>query len=182
MPGAPLALWFLAGVAWSFGPGGRRMLVPLALLAAVAFGGHFVAAPALGWSRLAVNDYKGVAYARKFPDAERVYESVSPFGYVEAYASSYLHFAPGLSDNAAFNLPSVPANAYLAMYIDSDGPIGVMRHLDVVRRLKECVRQHGHQNGEHRVQHRCATVFASTVHARYTAWRITRGIVSLSIP
>jgi hypothetical protein len=126
---APLALWLAAGIAWSFGPGGWRMLAPIVVLAAVAFGGHFVAAPALGWSRLAVNDYKGVAYARKFPDAERVYESVSPFGYIEAYSSSYLHFAPGLSDNAAFNLPTIPANAYLAMYIDSDGPIGIIRNL-----------------------------------------------------
>ena len=48
---------------------------------------------------------------------------------LEAYTSSYLHFAPGLSDNAAFNLPTMPANAYLAMYIDSDGPIGIMRDL-----------------------------------------------------
>lgn len=126
---APLALWLAAGVAWSLGPGGRRTGIPLLLLAVVAFGGHFVAAPALGWSRLAVNDYKGVAYARKFPDAKRVFESVSPFGYIEVYSSSYLHFAPGLSDNAAFNLPAIPANAYLAMYIDSDGPIGIIRNL-----------------------------------------------------
>jgi hypothetical protein len=126
---APLALWLAAGIAWSLGPGGWRTLAPVVVLAALAFGGHFVVAPALGWSRLAVNDYKGVAYARKFPDAERVYESVSPFGYIEAYSSSYLHFAPGLSDNAAFNLPTIPANAYLAMYIDSDGPIGIIRNL-----------------------------------------------------
>src|SRR5579863_1960548 len=44
---APLALWFLAGVAWSFGPGGLRTLVPLVVLGALAFGGHFIAAPAL---------------------------------------------------------------------------------------------------------------------------------------
>ncbi|HXW19847.1 MAG TPA: hypothetical protein VEK35_05015 [Roseiarcus sp.] len=126
---APLALWAAAMAAWSFGPAGRWTLAPFALLAALAFGGHFLAAPALGLSRLAVNDYKGVAYARKFPDSKRVYESVSPFGYLEAYSSSYLHFAPGLSDNAAFNLPTMPTNAYLGMYIDSDGPIGVMRDL-----------------------------------------------------
>ncbi len=126
---APLALWLAAGLAWASGPGGRRMLAPLIGLAVLAFGGHFIAAPAYGLSRLAVNDYKGVAYARKFPDAARVYESVSPFGYIEAYSSSYLHFAPGLSDNAAFNLPTMPANAYLAMYIDSDGPIGIIRDL-----------------------------------------------------
>ena len=82
-----------------------------------------------GLKTLAVNDYKGVSYARKFPDAKRVYESASPFGYLEAYSSSYLHFAPGLSDNAGFSLPTMPANAYLGLYIDSDGPIGVMRDL-----------------------------------------------------
>ena len=58
-----------------------------------------------------------------------MFESYSPFGYLEAYTTSYLHFAPGLSDNAGFNLPEMPANAYLGLYIDSDGPIGVMRHL-----------------------------------------------------
>jgi hypothetical protein len=126
---APLALWLAAMIAWALGPGGKRALAPFLILAILAFGGHFYVAPTLGLSRLAVNDYKGVAYARKFPDSQRVYESVSPFGYIEAYSSSYLHFAPGLSDNAAFNLPAVPANAYLAMYIDSDGPIGVIRNL-----------------------------------------------------
>jgi spermidine synthase len=70
-----------------------------------------------------------VAYARKFPDAKKVYESASPFGFLEAYSSSYLHFAPGLSDNAGFNLPTMPANAYLGLYIDGDGPIGIMRDL-----------------------------------------------------
>ena len=126
---APLALWFAACLAWAFGPGGKRAILPYAALALIAFGGHFVAAPALGLSRLAVNDYKGVSYARKFPDARKVYESASPFGYLEAYSSSYLHFAPGLSDNAGFNLPEMPANAYLALYIDSDGPIGIIRDL-----------------------------------------------------
>ncbi len=126
---APLALWFAACLAWAFGPGGRRAIPPYAALALIAFGGHFLAAPALGLSRLAVNDYKGVAYARKFPDAQKVYENASPFGLLEAYSSSYLHFAPGLSDNAGFNLPEMPANAYLALYIDSDGPIGIIRDL-----------------------------------------------------
>jgi spermidine synthase len=126
---APLALWFAASLAWAFGPGGRRAIPAYVALALIAFGGHFVAAPALGLSRLAVNDYKGVAYARKFPDAQKVYESASPFGFLEVYSSSYLHFAPGLSDNAGFNLPEMPANAYLALYIDSDGPIGIIRDL-----------------------------------------------------
>ena len=126
---APLALWLAAGVAWAFGPGGLRFVAPIVLVAALSFAAHFVVAPALHVSRLAVNDYKGVAYARKFPDSQRVFESVSPFGYLEGYSSSYLHFAPGLSDNAGFNLPEMPANAYLALYIDSDGPIGIIRDL-----------------------------------------------------
>jgi hypothetical protein len=126
---APLALWLAAGLAWTFGPGGWRFAAPILVMAAATFGAHFIVAPAYGISRLAVNDYKGVAYARKFPDSERVFESVSPFGYLEGYSSSYLHFAPGLSDNAGFNLPKMPANAYLALYIDSDGPIGIIRNL-----------------------------------------------------
>ena len=93
------------------------------------------AAGALGIPKLAVSDYKGVAYARKFPDSERVYERASPFGYLEVYSSSYLHFAPGLSDNAAFNLPEIPANAYLGMYIDSEGPSGIIRNLPAEDRL-----------------------------------------------
>ena len=126
---APLALWLAACLAWAFGPGGLSSLIPYLVAGAFAFGGHFVAAPAFGLKTLAVNDYKGVSYARKFPDSKKVFESASPFGYLEAYSSSYLHFAPGLSDNAGFNLPTMPVNAYLGLYIDSDGPIGVMRDL-----------------------------------------------------
>ncbi len=126
---APLALWMAACVAWAVGPGGLSALIPYLMAGVLAFSGHFVLAPALGLKTLAVNDYKGVSYARKFPDAKKVYESASPFGFLEIYASSYLHFAPGLSDNAGFNLPTMPANAYLGLYIDSDGPIGVMRDL-----------------------------------------------------
>jgi spermidine synthase len=126
---APLGLWLAACLAWGFGPGGRGALVPFLVAGVLAFAGHFALAPALGLKTLAVNDYKGVAYARKFPDAKKVYESASPFGFLEVYSSSYLHFAPGLSDNAGFSLPTMPANAYLGLYIDGDGPIGVMRDL-----------------------------------------------------
>ena len=126
---APLAVWLAACLAWGVGPGGLGSLVPYLLAGVVAFGGHFSLAPALGLKTLAVNDYKGVSYARKFPDAKKVYESASPFGYLEVYSSSYLHFAPGLSDNAGFSLPTMPVNAYLGLYIDSDGPIGIMRDL-----------------------------------------------------
>src|SRR6185437_7612971 len=39
------------------------------------------------------------------------------------------HFAPGLSDNAAFNLPDLPPKSYVGMYIDGEGPEGIMRQL-----------------------------------------------------
>ena len=48
---------------------------------------------------------------------------------MEVYSSSYLHFAPGQSDNAAFNLKNMPANAYLGLYIDSEGPSGIIKDL-----------------------------------------------------
>ena len=101
-------------------------------LSAVAVGAvaaHFALPPLLDIPALAVSDYKGVAYARKFPDSRRVYARPSPFGYLEVYSSSYLHFAPGLSDNAAFSLPKMPDNAYLGMYIDGEGPSGIIRDL-----------------------------------------------------
>ena len=78
--------------------------------------------------KLAVSDYsRAYICARRFPDSKLEYESVSPFGHLEIYSSSYLHFAPGLSDNASLNLAEMPENAYLGLYIDGDGPIGVMR-------------------------------------------------------
>ena len=126
---APLLLWLAGAVAWFIG---LRTLRPLPWLGAVAvltLGAHFALPPLLGIPKLAVSDYKGVAYARKFPDSQRVYQSQSPFGYLEVYASSYLHFAPGLSDNAAFNLKQMPANAYRGLYIDGEGPSGIIRNL-----------------------------------------------------
>ena len=124
----PLALWALGGLLWFRAMGSARQIAGFGLVAALAFGGHLVAS-SLGFTTLAVSDYKGVSYARKFPDAAQVYRSISPFGDLEIYSSSYLHFAPGLSDNAAFNLPEEPANAYLAMYNDGEGPTGIIRNL-----------------------------------------------------
>ncbi len=125
----PLILWFAGSAFWLIATGRPGRIAALAVLALATIAAHFVLPSTLGVSKLAVSDYKGVAYARKFPDSQRVYESASPFGYLEVYSSSYLHFAPGLSDNAAFNLPKMPANAYLGMYIDGDGPIGIIRDL-----------------------------------------------------
>jgi spermidine synthase len=126
---APLALWAIGALLWFVGQSDRRSMILLAVSVLMAFGGHFAVPDWLGIPKLATSDYKGVAYARKFPDMARVYHNISPFGDLELYSSSYLHFAPGLSDNAAFNLPEMPANAYWGMYIDGDGPIGVMRKL-----------------------------------------------------
>jgi len=126
---APLVLWVAAAAAWFMAVEGRRALTALLAVAIATFGAHLWLAPALGVSKLAVSDYKGVAYARKFPDSQRVYARNSPFGYLEVYASSYLHFAPGLSDNAAFNLKAFPANAYEGLYLDGDGPSGIIRAL-----------------------------------------------------
>jgi spermidine synthase len=125
----PLLLWFVGTVLWFEAVDHRRGNFWLVACAALAVAAHFTLPELLDIRKLAVSDYKGVAYARKFPDSTRVYERASPFGYLEVYSSSYLHFAPGLSDNAAFNLPTMPANAYLGMYIDGDGPSGIIRNL-----------------------------------------------------
>ena len=125
---APLALWSIGGILWFRAMKSKSQLTVFAFAAAFAFAVQMLA-PSLGLTTLAVSDYKGVSYARKFPDSALVYRSISPFGDLEIYSSSYLHFAPGLSDNAAFNLPEVPSNAYLAMYNDGEGPTGIIGNL-----------------------------------------------------
>ena len=125
----PLILWFLGSMLWFTALANRRGALWLVAVAVASIAGHFALPPLLDIPKLAVSDYKGVAYARKFPDSQRVYERASPFGYLEVYSSSYLHFAPGLSDNAAFSLPKMPENAYLGMYIDGEGPSGIIRDL-----------------------------------------------------
>ncbi|MBL8673282.1 MAG: hypothetical protein JNL07_00215, partial [Rhodospirillales bacterium] len=126
---APLLLWAAGAVLWFHAVFDRRGIVETLVVAALSIGAHYALPPALGISKLAVSDYKGVSYARKFPDNQRVYERATPFGYMEVYASSYLHFAPGLSDNAAFNLKEMPEKSYLGMYIDSEGPSGIIKQL-----------------------------------------------------
>jgi spermidine synthase len=126
---APLLLWLAGGLLWFSALGDRRGMAAIVVVAVLAAAVHYVAPPALGIPKLAVSDYKGVSYARKFPDMKRTYERASPFGYMEIYSSSYLHFAPGLSDNAAFNLKKMPSNAYLGMYLDSEGPSGIIKDL-----------------------------------------------------
>ena len=125
----PVALAGIGGVLWFAGIGSRMGAIAMALIALAAGAAHLALPDYLHVSKLSVSDYKGVSYARKFPDSQRVYDGISPFGHLEVYSSSYLHFAPGLSDNASLNLAEMPANAYLGLYIDGDGPIGVMREL-----------------------------------------------------
>jgi spermidine synthase len=126
---APLLLWLAGGVLWFVAVGDRAGIVAIVVAAVLSAAVHYGAPSVLGIPKLAVSDYKGVSYARKFPDSKRTYERASPFGYLEVYSSSYLHFAPGLSDNAAFNLPKMPSNAYLGLYIDSEGPSGIIKDL-----------------------------------------------------
>src|SRR5271166_2340757 len=126
---APLFLWLAGSLLWFVAVGSRRGIAWLGTAGILSIAGHLALPPLLDLPQLAVSDFKGVSYARKFPDSERIYERASPFGYLEVYSSSYLHFAPGLSDNAAFTLPKMPANAYLGMYIDGEGPSGIIRDL-----------------------------------------------------
>jgi len=119
----PVLLWVCGAVLWLKSRGSRKELALLAVSALLT------AAVGLYFPQINVSQYKGVSYARNFPDAHRVYESASPFGYLEVYSSSYFHFAPGLSDVAMLYLDKMPEKAYLGMYIDGDGPVGLMKKL-----------------------------------------------------
>jgi spermidine synthase len=128
---APTALAGAAAACWFFGFRQWLGLGTALILTAAAAMAHLALPGAFGIQKLAVSDYKGIAYVRRFPDRRPIYRAVSPFGDLEIYASSYLHFAPGLSDNAAFNLPEIPADAYVGLYLDGDGPTGIMRRSSV---------------------------------------------------
>lgn len=119
----PLVLWLVGAVLWLLARGARRSLLLLGLFGGIAFVG------AAWLEQIHVSPFKGVSYARQFPDARRVCEKASPFGYIEVYGSSYFHFAPGLSDAATLYMDQMPQNAFLGMYFDGDGPVGIMRHL-----------------------------------------------------
>ena len=127
----PLLLWLAGSVLWFVGArrtGAASLRARRWRWSSLARAFRAAAAPRRPASSRSPTT-RASSYARKFPDSQRVYERASPFGYLEVYSSSYLHFAPGLSDNAAFNLPKMPANAYLGMYIDGEGPSGIIRDL-----------------------------------------------------
>ena len=119
----PVALWLAGALVWF---GARRAFVSAIVCIVLAGGAWWVTQ---SYVQIRVNEFKGVSYARNFPDRKRIHWNASPFGYVEVYASSYFHFAPGLSDNASLNLPEMPKDAYLGLFIDSDGPIGIIKKL-----------------------------------------------------
>jgi len=132
-----------------------RLVVPICLtsfLAAIAFcwyedpdtgrltldtfrvGGNLLfAAVAVGLVAFAggirVSPYKGISYVRKSVDCREVARAYGPMGEIEVVDSSLLHFAPGLSLNAAFEVAKLPDRAYMGLFIDGGGPIGIMRQL-----------------------------------------------------
>ncbi|MBF0339825.1 MAG: hypothetical protein HQL95_02530 [Magnetococcales bacterium] len=117
----PLLMWWGSALLWFAMSQDRRAVGMVSVSALVAVGLLF-ALP-----QISVSPYKGVSYAAKFPDSKRVYHAYGAHGLLEIYGSSYFHFAPGLSDMASLNMEELPTNTYLGMYIDSDGPIGIMK-------------------------------------------------------
>jgi hypothetical protein len=81
--------------------------------------------------KMNISPYKASEQARlMFPDLKVVHEEHGPLGEYEIYDSERFHFAPGLSDNAVFYIDEMPKKAFWGMYIDNDGPIGIMRRLN----------------------------------------------------
>jgi spermidine synthase len=94
-------------------------------------GGAFLATMILlfSWGGIRVSEYKSISSVQKFPDVMEVHHSYSPNGEYQVISSSALHFAPGLSDNAALELPTLPAQPFWGLFIDGNGPIGIMGQL-----------------------------------------------------
>jgi hypothetical protein len=103
-----------------------RPYIPTIKLAAISASVLVAGAVTLASGEIRVSEYKPISYVRKYPDAKLVHHSYGPAGEFHVYASSYLHFAPGLSDNAALNLSKMPRQPFWGLYIDGSGPIGIM--------------------------------------------------------
>ena len=82
-----------------------------------------------GLGKINVSQFKGVSQIRNFPEKNLDYYTYGPTGEMHVYSSSYLHFAPGLSDVASSNITDFPVNAYKGLFIDGSGPIGIMKKL-----------------------------------------------------
>jgi spermidine synthase len=76
-----------------------------------------------------LSDFKAVSYVRKYPDSRLVHHSYGPGGEYHVYASDFFHFAPGLSDNAALEIPVISRQPYWGLFVDGGGPVGVMGNL-----------------------------------------------------
>jgi spermidine synthase len=81
------------------------------------------------WGNIRISDYKAISYVRKYPDSRLVHHSYGPGGEYHVYDSRYFHFAPGLSDNAALRIPVMPEQPYWGLFVDGEGPIGIMGKL-----------------------------------------------------
>ncbi len=95
-------------------------LVASALLLVISLGSLFM------WGEIRVSEYKAISYVRKYPDVTEIYRDHTPAGEFHVYGSSYFHFAPGLSDNAVLELENMPDQPFWGLYIDGNGPIGIM--------------------------------------------------------
>jgi len=116
---------FLAAVSR---PRGSLVVLPARTLVAVLGLGLSLVGLAL-FGGIRVSEWKPVSYARDFPDARLVHRSQGPTGEYEVYQSSFFHLAPGLSDNASSGVAFMPVDAFLGLYVDGDGPVGIMRKL-----------------------------------------------------
>lgn len=102
-------------------PGLRLLTLALSALCSVCF--------VFFWGDIRISDYKAVSYVRKYPDSRLVHHSYGPGGEYHVYDSRYFHFAPGLSDNAALRIPVMPEQPYWGLFVDGEGPIGIMGRL-----------------------------------------------------
>ncbi|HUX22000.1 MAG TPA: hypothetical protein VMW69_12235, partial [Spirochaetia bacterium] len=117
----------LCGVGWNQTLGRLSLSVGKSVLVVVVFAASFLLVEFAG--KIQVSQFKPISYAKRFPDVQEVYRHYSPMGEMQVFQSSYFHFAPGLSDNASLNLTTMPKDAYLGLYTDGGGPVGVMRKL-----------------------------------------------------
>ena len=111
----------------------RRGAALLSLRSQPGLGGPHVRLPGSSWPCSGISACPNSSRSTTrdpSPTRSSVYHSFGPTGEFDAYSSSFFHVAPGLSDNASSNIVAMPENAFLGLYVDGDGPVGIMRKLE----------------------------------------------------
>ena len=127
----PLGLGCAGGLAWFVSLGRARSAATIAMLgcAVLAVAAHAWLPQTLGLRKLAVSATRASATPASSPTATGSTGPIRPSVTSKSTAAPTCISRPACRTMPPSNLPTMPATAYLGLYIDGEGPNGIIRNL-----------------------------------------------------